>query len=796
MPSRCHAYYLKVGGNLCKLISIVTPELDRITINPQYPVLDENDESPNFELPLKIWSRDNPKPDFTNPCTIDMTRSEISFHFNKFKQAPDAEIRLTSLQIVGELEKSPTRVVLTNGDCGVGIVEGGVFTTTLAPPVYDPSKPPTADSALPWGIKDQITWTIKYQFETISDSGPTSNTSSLNIKHHMEIYAVTPFTGSYKTRPAHYQGMPRAALEFYLITARKWDYTNQAGYIRSIVEAAHADTGNAYDVWGGAPSFSGSGTNEENNCYFNISLWARHLRPSFRLPLSKMLNKGGARSPEFAGHYVNCYDQAAVVWTGVTLALRNQKEAADLVWCFVQPFGYIKETKLVGWCYNPDSDDGNPNQKTDNPFFGAQPGLQLLQESHQDEDIRSAFGNHAFLQYKGKPLDATCGPHCGDKTLEEYLEGIDLTTSWAKMQKPNSWWYQATHHTKDTAQRKQAEEYGGATPEYVRSMHGPRKIEPRSIFDDGNHALEEYQGKYGVIQFDTPPLEVNAKNDQVQALWNILIEKKGVKRPNEGGHWVLSVDALLWFIGSGLGKCMDTQGNTYSEVVINRLTEKGAHFSWIITPPPRKPQVLVDMFVLPNSKQATDLFVTRVLPQDNNFKTLAYDFLPSPEGHDGLCAEHEDSGRGKIICVTRNIVYIIEGQGYNKSLKPYQDVIREYLSDKNADSLDRSWIKLNEKPVGSDPHAFKVQPNEHLEMKIEVGGDTTSMFNLDQQHKWVLTPTRSERCYGMSSYMKFRFRARNEGKDTFSIFACRGTLAPRDQDHLDVQEVSVEVTVG
>ncbi|KAG6843336.1 hypothetical protein H0H87_005729 [Tephrocybe sp. NHM501043] len=105
---------------------------------------------------------------------------------------------------------------------------------------------------------------------------------------------------------------------------------------------------------------------------------------------------------------VNCYDQAGMVELACSLS-------QDTTWLFLQPFGYIKPTRLVGvseWQVN------NPFFTRDNPPTPAMIG--------QTDPRRTRFGNHAFNGYSqilNTPVyDACSGPHLGTENQKQYQE--------------------------------------------------------------------------------------------------------------------------------------------------------------------------------------------------------------------------------------------------------------------------------------------------------------------------------------------------------------------------------------
>lgn len=74
------------------------------------------------------------------------------------------------------------------------------------------------------------------------------------------------------------------------------------------------------------------------------------------------------------------------------------------------PYGYILPTHLVGW----------PDDLTNSPFFGGQKGAAMITPAKNGK--RAHFGNHMFVLYREKVLDACAGPHGGHETLQEYLK--------------------------------------------------------------------------------------------------------------------------------------------------------------------------------------------------------------------------------------------------------------------------------------------------------------------------------------------------------------------------------------
>jgi hypothetical protein len=108
---------------------------------------------------------------------------------------------------------------------------------------------------------------------------------------------------------------------------------------------------------------------------------------------------------------VNCYDQAAAV-KSLCGAVGVKPD-----WLFMEPFGYINPTILVGvnvLCNNPFFEDPRNSSKTFTDI---------------DDFKRSSFGNHAFCGLGGKIFDACALPHVGVENLVQYCAAsIDSIT--------------------------------------------------------------------------------------------------------------------------------------------------------------------------------------------------------------------------------------------------------------------------------------------------------------------------------------------------------------------------------
>jgi hypothetical protein len=104
--------------------------------------------------------------------------------------------------------------------------------------------------------------------------------------------------------------------------------------------------------------------------------------------------------------FANCYDQAGAIQSLCGAV------GVKLQWIFMNPFGYINETNLLGY--------GACN----NPFFKMNGTKQII---GRDDSDRTGFGNHAFCKLRGIH-DACAGPHRGDSKEKYVTDSIDNKT--------------------------------------------------------------------------------------------------------------------------------------------------------------------------------------------------------------------------------------------------------------------------------------------------------------------------------------------------------------------------------
>ncbi len=120
----------------------------------------------------------------------------------------------------------------------------------------------------------------------------------------------------------------------------------------------------------------------------------------------------------------NCEDLAAVLQVYLKAI-----GIADVKYCVMNPFGYLRVTNLVGRGFS-----NNPKFKDqeEEPIFG-QKGMPIVEEM---SGFRTYFNRHAFCclvdagsanpceacQHQCRIVDACVGPHVGGETMAEYVE--------------------------------------------------------------------------------------------------------------------------------------------------------------------------------------------------------------------------------------------------------------------------------------------------------------------------------------------------------------------------------------
>ena len=126
-------------------------------------------------------------------------------------------------------------------------------------------------------------------------------------------------------------------------------------------------------------------------------LWRARENISFHL---------GSYMKRSRGSVVNCYDQAC------SLTLLGRCFGIEAEPFFMEPFGYIQTTTLVG---------GIPSN---NPFFGDVVEYDPRPVCPINEPQRSGLANHMFTQFDNRIFDSCAGPVVGQWSLTEYMTNV------------------------------------------------------------------------------------------------------------------------------------------------------------------------------------------------------------------------------------------------------------------------------------------------------------------------------------------------------------------------------------
>lgn len=230
----------------------------------------------------------------------------------------------------------------------------------------------------PFGWAGDITWRVILQ--------PKKQAVQTSATTRLEIYAVCPTTSS----AAFFKGsaVPVGLLRRLVLPAR-------GSYVASLIQTLFQGPRFFYDSHGVLPRGTAFGTTSVGG-NLQITRWIKQTDPARTFP-----------------RYMICYDTAALAQVGLAFQFGDM----NFRWAFMQPFGYIEKTDLIGW--------GECN----NPFFH-DPDDKYLADINNP--IRTSFWNHAFVTLPGtnKIVDACCGPHLGTEDLVTFIFAcIDRNTT-------------------------------------------------------------------------------------------------------------------------------------------------------------------------------------------------------------------------------------------------------------------------------------------------------------------------------------------------------------------------------
>jgi hypothetical protein len=146
----------------------------------------------------------------------------------------------------------------------------------------------------------------------------------------------------------------------------------EARAVANITRYCHSNHGMRYDTMNGASSYGVS----HRGGVFELTSYLSRAKPQ-----------------------LNCYDQAGAV------QVLAGAVGVVVTWVFLNPYGYIKRTHLVGV--------GLCNS----PFYEGKGTTRMVDPK---DPKRTWFGNHAFVEL-GNIHDACAGPHVGTESRGEYV---------------------------------------------------------------------------------------------------------------------------------------------------------------------------------------------------------------------------------------------------------------------------------------------------------------------------------------------------------------------------------------
>ncbi|KAI0098792.1 hypothetical protein GGR51DRAFT_537467 [Nemania sp. FL0031] len=345
---------------------------------------------------FQLWSDDDPFEHADNNegfHTCGSLRAVAVNLLNKSCWKLNVEIEVSSAELLDKKLE-----LYGDNDASVDVIRPGssplVFSEIGRHRLSMTVEPPWAATDVPWGLAGNIAWRLQNV-----GNGKWVGLNSTRL----EFYALN------HTLPAPFKSntVPVELLRQVLLPRQMW--TPSDTWENYCCRLAFQDFTFQYDVMNGAPLYYALGTE-------TLADGTKKAKGDFKLGM--YLNSVGRRKA------VNCYDQASAMQ--VFLLLSPTITAAD--WMFMEPFGFIHTTVLVG------------RGACNNPFYKKNGTLPIVRRSVIE---RTSFRNHAFVHVRResnsglKVVDACCGPHTGTEDLNTYItNSIDSKKNWRWRSEP------------------------------------------------------------------------------------------------------------------------------------------------------------------------------------------------------------------------------------------------------------------------------------------------------------------------------------------------------------------------
>jgi hypothetical protein len=340
--------------------------------------------------------------------------------------------------------------------------------------------------ARPWAFNGSITWKI--------DGNSGEGAKAIGITP-IELFAVCPAIPGFMQS----EGIPATLLRFALQIQAEDPNMWSMPYDLDITERVF-HSGFKYNIsGGGAPSFA-SGAGQP----FNLNKWLQTL--SIIRPDIETEDNTKARASFLKDNIptVNCYDQAGILGLCLSLGFKDEADRNALVPYFMQPFGFINATDLVGWglCNSPFENEENGN---------------LFMQDRKNR-LRQKFGNHVFLTWRDNVYDACAGPEKGTRTLQEYIDhAIDERHPLLRKKDGSIVPENAITGTRDSAHpHTTAGFHGGILGELeVMTTRDARHLAERLALEEKPEDHKRSLDAYGFLEWFRNPANLPKKGDKI-----------------------------------------------------------------------------------------------------------------------------------------------------------------------------------------------------------------------------------------------------------------------------------------
>ncbi|KAJ6262448.1 hypothetical protein Dda_3256 [Drechslerella dactyloides] len=220
----------------------------------------------------------------------------------------------------------------------------------------------------------------------------------------IELYAICPAMPNF----LKFEGIPINLLRFALGPQNKRAGNDgDTPYLTAITNRVF-NSGFRYERNGGWYAYtSGAGSTFEVNKFLKI--W-NVVNGTASEETKALYNLRFKRQPPT----VNCYDQTGILGLCLYFACKDDQDLATLTPYYMEPFGFLHRTPLVGW----DKDEHGNIVYCNNPFIGKTDKLEVNPMAPE----RSKFRNHVFLAFRNLVYDACAGPFIGHGDLKEYVK--------------------------------------------------------------------------------------------------------------------------------------------------------------------------------------------------------------------------------------------------------------------------------------------------------------------------------------------------------------------------------------